>query len=84
MIFNFFMCIAVLPECMYVCVRVSITWSWITDSCEVPCGCWELKSDHLGEQPMFLITESSISPTRDDVLKANHQGPFPYSAALSS
>ena len=31
----------------------------ITNSCELPWGCWELKLGPLEEQPVFLTTESS-------------------------
>ena len=34
----------------------------ITDSCELPCGCWDLNIGPLEEQPMFLITEPSLQP----------------------
>ena len=29
----------------------------ITDGCEPPCGCWELNSGPLEEQPVLLTTE---------------------------
>lgn len=29
-------------------------WDWITDSCELPPGCWELKPHHLEDQAMLL------------------------------
>jgi hypothetical protein len=32
----------------------------VTDSCELPCGCWELSSVPLGEQPVFLTAEPSL------------------------
>lgn len=31
----------------------------ITDSCELPSGCWELNPVPLEEQPVFLIAELS-------------------------
>ena len=34
----------------------------ITDDCEPPCGCWELNSGPLEEQPVFLTTEPSLQP----------------------
>jgi hypothetical protein len=44
---------------MYVCVRVSDVG--VTDSCELPCGCWELNlGGPLEEQPVLLTTESSL------------------------
>ena len=37
----------------------------ITDSCGLPCGCWELNLDPLEEQPVLLTTEPSLqSPLR--------------------
>jgi hypothetical protein len=32
----------------------------ITDSCETPCGCWELNLGPLKEQWMLLSTKSSL------------------------
>jgi hypothetical protein len=32
----------------------------ITDGCEPPCGCWDLNSGPLEEQPVLFITESSL------------------------
>ena len=37
-----------------VCVRVSGTG--VTDSCELPCGYWELNPSPLEEQPVFLFS----------------------------
>jgi len=34
----------------------------ITDGCEPPCGCWELNSGPLEEQPVLLTTEPSLQP----------------------
>jgi hypothetical protein len=34
-----------------------------TDGCEPPCGCWELNSGPLVEQPMLLTTEPSLQPS---------------------
>ena len=34
----------------------------ITDSCELPFGCWELNTDLLDEVPMLLTTEPSLQP----------------------
>jgi hypothetical protein len=33
-----------------------------TDSCEPPCGCWELNSGPLEEQSVFLTSEPSLQP----------------------
>jgi hypothetical protein len=32
----------------------------ITDGCEPPCGCWEINSGPLEEQPVLLTTEPSL------------------------
>jgi hypothetical protein len=32
----------------------------ITGGCEPPCGCWELNSEPLEEQSVFLTTELSL------------------------
>jgi hypothetical protein len=34
----------------------------ITNGYESPCGCWDLNSEPLEEQPMLLITEPSLQP----------------------
>jgi len=34
----------------------------ITDSCEPPCGCWELNSGPLEEQPLLLTSGPSLQP----------------------
>jgi hypothetical protein len=34
----------------------------VTDSCELPCWCWELNLDPLEEQPVLLTTEPSLQP----------------------
>jgi hypothetical protein len=34
----------------------------IRDGCEPPCGCWELESGPLEEQPVLLATEPSLQP----------------------
>jgi hypothetical protein len=42
----------------------------ITDSCETPCGCWELNSGPLEDQSVVLTSEPSLQP----------QGPYSYLA----
>jgi len=32
----------------------------VTDSCELPCECWELNPSPLEEQPVLLTTEESL------------------------
>ena len=34
----------------------------VTDSCEPPCGCWELNPGPLEEQPVLLTTEPALQP----------------------
>ena len=34
----------------------------ITGGCEPPCGCWELNSGPLEEQPVLLTSEPSLQP----------------------
>jgi hypothetical protein len=34
----------------------------ITDGCEPPCGCWELNSGPLEEQPVLLTSEQCLQP----------------------
>jgi hypothetical protein len=55
-----FMCTGVLPA--YLCVGVGSPGTEVTDSCEPPCGYWELNLGPLEEQPVFLTTESSLQP----------------------
>jgi hypothetical protein len=45
---------------MYVCVRV--LGLGVTDSYELPCGCWDLNLSPLEVQSVLLTTEPSISP----------------------
>jgi hypothetical protein len=44
----------------YVCVRLSDLR--VTDSCELPCGCWELNQRPPEEQSVLLTAESSLQP----------------------
>ena len=48
-----------------------------TDSCEPPCGCWELNSVPLEEESVLLTTEPSLQPKKWPV------GPFVRSFFLS-
>lgn len=38
-----------------------IPWKWVTEGCELPCGCWKLNLGPL-EQPVFLIAELALRP----------------------
>jgi hypothetical protein len=61
---------------MYVCV-LCIWCPWrsekgieslgtrVTDSCELPCGCWGSHQGPLEKQPVFLTTEPSLQPLED-------------------
>lgn len=49
------MCIAVFA-CKYIWVRVLDSLELELDSCELPCGCWELNPGPLEEQLVLLTT----------------------------
>jgi hypothetical protein len=51
--------------CLHVCLRegVGSPGTGVTDSCELPSGCWELNLGPLGEQPVLLVTEPSFQPS---------------------
>ena len=38
--------------------------TWIRDSCELPCGCWEGNQGPLEEQPVLLTCEPFLQPPR--------------------
>lgn len=38
-------------------MRIGFPETGVTNGCEAPCGCWELKP---GEQPRLLPTEPSL------------------------
>jgi hypothetical protein len=40
----------------------SLDLGGVTDSCELPCGCWESNPDLLEAQPVSLINEPFQSP----------------------
>lgn len=42
--------------------RHQILITGVTDSCELPCECWELNLDPLEEQPVLLTTKPSLQP----------------------
>jgi len=50
------MYIDVLLACMY--VNVGSTRTGVTDSCELPCGCWDSNSGPLEEQVILFISPS--------------------------
>ena len=41
---------------------VRFSWTGATDSCELPCGCWELNPGPLEEQSVLLTTGPSHQP----------------------
>ena len=46
--------------CMHVCLHTRRRYAeedLIIDGCETPCGCWELNSEPLEEQPVLLTSE---------------------------
>ena len=45
---------------MQLCKCVRFPGTGITDSCKLPCGCWELNQVPLKEQPMVLTAEPSL------------------------
>jgi hypothetical protein len=49
---------------MCLCEGVRFPSTGVTDSCESPCGCWELNPDPLEEQPLLLTAEPSLQPPR--------------------
>ena len=52
------MCIGVLPAGVSKGDRFPETGD--TNSCELPCGCWESNPGPLEEQPVFLTVEPSL------------------------
>jgi len=58
--FSFILC--VLMFCWHVLLFECIGSSGVTDSYELPCGCWELNLGPLEEQPVLLTTEPSPAP----------------------
>jgi len=56
----------------------------VTDSCELTCGCWELKPGPLEEQPVLLTSEPSLQPPHLLFLKdlLNPYSPLPSVAGI--
>lgn len=46
---------------IYVCEGANSPGTGITESSELPCGCWQLKLGPLEEQPVFLTSEPAPS-----------------------
>lgn len=57
---------------LHVCLREGVRSpeTGMTDSYELPCGCWELNPGPLEEQPVVLTTEPSLSLTSDFEINA--------------
>jgi hypothetical protein len=57
--------------CMYVCLceAVRSPGTGVTDSCELPCGYWELNPVCPEEQTVILTTEPSLQPLTLKILK---------------
>jgi hypothetical protein len=53
------MCIGVLLACMSVRLSDPLLLNY---SCEVRCGCWELNSGPLEEEPVLLTAETFLQP----------------------
>jgi hypothetical protein len=47
---------------MCLCKGAKPPGTGVTESCELPCGCWELNPGHLEEQPVLLTPEPSVQP----------------------
>ena len=58
------------------CESVRSHGTRITDSCELPRGCWELNSSLLEEKPVLLTTEPSLqlSPENFKVSSERDEG----------
>ena len=59
----YFMCVGVLPTCIYVCFPICIQSLWRSAegiTCELPCTCWELNPGPLEEQPVPFIAKTSF------------------------
>lgn len=54
------MCIVVLAACM--CEGDGSPETEVTDSCVLPCVCWELSLSPLEDQPVLLVTEPAHQP----------------------
>ena len=50
--------------CLHVCLceGVGSPGTGVTDSCELPCGCWVLNLSSLEEQPGLLTAEPPLQP----------------------
>ena len=60
---------SILSACTPVCQKR--TSDSIIDGCEPSCGCWELNSGPLEEQPVLLTAEPSLSPQPEGFLNVS-------------
>jgi hypothetical protein len=51
-------------HCLWLQTHQKRTSDPITDGCKLPCGCWELNSGPLEEQPVLLTAEPTLQPRR--------------------
>ena len=49
---------------MFIGVRVKCPGTGVTDSCELPCECWELMPGPPEEQSGLLTAEPSLQPSK--------------------
>ena len=47
---------------MHWCEGIRSLGTGVSDSCELPCGCWELNLGPLKEQLVLLTAEPSLQP----------------------
>jgi hypothetical protein len=57
--------------CLHVCLceGVRSLGTRVTDSCELPCGCWEFNPGPLEEQSVVLTAEPSLQPQTIQIFK---------------
>jgi hypothetical protein len=60
--FYLFLILCALVFCLYACLCEGVVspGTGVTDSCGLPCGCWELNPGPLEEQRVLLITKPSL------------------------
>ena len=60
----FILFLSALVFCLHMCLCEGARSSWtrVTNSCELPYGCWELNLGPLEEQPVLFLIELSLQP----------------------
>jgi hypothetical protein len=58
--FIFILCALVFCLHAYLCESAGSFGTGVIDSCELPCGCWEVNPGPLEEQPMLLTDEPCL------------------------